>query len=67
MDLFLWKYSSIMHSDNAKKLAIEILDSLMESDNDLFVIDNSRGFDREIPYLENGSSGVALIYLAYKV
>lgn len=56
-----------MHSDNAKKLAIEILDSLMESDNDLFVIDNSRGFDREIPYLENGSSGVALIYLAYKV
>lgn len=38
----------------------------MENDNDLFIIDNSRGFDREIPYLENGSSGVALVMLEFQ-
>jgi hypothetical protein len=71
--LFLFKSSSIIHDCyDGKAIAFEILDKsfepAVENDiyDDLFIIDDSRGFKRLIPYIDNGSCGLALTMLEFQ-
>jgi serine/threonine protein kinase len=70
--LFLFKVSSVLEDNNGKNIAFELVDKSFETvleeeyDDGLFIIDNSRGFNRLIPYLETGSSGIALTMLEFQ-
>ena len=71
--LFLFKYDLIMGENASRQIAFDIVDKSFESANEkdeyqgeLFIVDNSRGFERLIPYLENGSSGLALTMLEFQ-
>ncbi|SDC38893.1 Lanthionine synthetase C-like protein [Terribacillus halophilus] len=70
--LFLLKFSLIINENEGKKIAFELVDKsfepALEDDkyDDLFIVDNSRGFKRLIPYIENGSSGIALTMLEFQ-
>ncbi|AQS54405.1 hypothetical protein BW727_200002 (plasmid) [Jeotgalibaca dankookensis] len=70
--LFFWKYGRIIDCNRTKKLAVKLVDKAIlpnsawaQKSGELFVIDESRGFQRLIPYIENGSSGIALAMLEF--
>ncbi|MCI1240647.1 MAG: class III lanthionine synthetase LanKC [Bifidobacterium subtile] len=64
--LFLWKYG-IMHGKNAALSTARLILSSScvhltapGRDEAVYLLDRSRGIDRFLPYLENGSTGIAL-------
>lgn len=70
--LFLYNYSLTIDESLGKNFAFELVDKSFESvinnkenTDDLFIINEDRGFKRLIPYLENGSSGIALAMLEF--
>ncbi|MEL3958193.1 class III lanthionine synthetase LanKC [Caldifermentibacillus hisashii] len=71
--LFLFKSSLLIDENEGKNIAFELVDKSYvdalennKNDDELFVIDDSRGFKRLIPYIENGSSGIALTMLEFQ-
>ncbi|MDX8344167.1 class III lanthionine synthetase LanKC [Rossellomorea sp. YZS02] len=71
--LFLVKSSLVLDEGNGRSIAFELLDESFEpaienehNSDDLFIIDESRGFERLIPYIGNGSSGIALTMLEFQ-
>lgn len=47
--------------DKAKEILLYILTRHTEGDANIYITDNSRGFTRLVPYLENGIFGLALL------
>ncbi|MCH4003681.1 MAG: class III lanthionine synthetase LanKC [Lactobacillus crispatus] len=54
----LW---SVGKRKKAKEMLISILQKRSEGKNNLAITDNSRGFERLIPYLEDGTFGLTLL------
>ncbi|MEN2468203.1 lanthionine synthetase LanC family protein [Ornithinibacillus sp. FSL M8-0202] len=69
--LFLFKSNSLFNNFEGKEIAYNLIDRSIEhaseydQDEDLHVVDDSRGIDRLIPYIEDGSSGIALTMLEF--
>lgn len=70
--LFLWKFAIAAKDENMKKTAQDILNFAVHNieeekqpNGGLYPVDHSRGMPRMLPYLENGSSGVALCFLEF--
>lgn len=70
--LFLFKLSSLKNDNNILNIAIKILNesvkklsSKNKNINNIYVIDNSRGIKRRVPYLENGSAGLGLVLIEF--
>ncbi|MDF7637964.1 class III lanthionine synthetase LanKC [Lactobacillus sp. ESL0791] len=67
--LFLYKLGEKTQAQKFKKLAINIIDYIIkhqlkyDQDGNLFVNDTSRKVHRLIPYLNDGSAGIAIVML----
>jgi serine/threonine protein kinase len=68
--LFLWKVSLIENNNKYRETVKFIIDKAINNlskpdslDENVHVIETSRGIPRYVPYLENGSSGLGLVLL----
>lgn len=57
-----WKLG---HKSKAEEILFKIIELTADSKNNFLIADNSRGFTRLIPYLENGVFGIALLLHEY--